>query len=171
MFSQQTNECGVRKWRWQIKATYFKRLSVKGNGKLEKLTKWKQQIYYFYFFNFIYSFIYFWLRWVFVAVHGLSRVAASEVYPSLRCASFSLRWLLLLRSKGSRHAGFSCCGTRAQQLWLMGSRVLAQQLWRTGLAAPWHVGSSQTRAQTRVPCTGRWILNHCATREVQMYYF
>ena len=34
-----------------------------------------------------------------------------------------------------------------------------------GLVAPWHVGSSQTRARTLVPCIGRWILNHCATRE------
>ena len=34
-----------------------------------------------------------------------------------------------------------------------------------GLVAPWHVGSSQTRAWTRVPCLGRRILNHCATRE------
>ena len=25
--------------------------------------------------------------------------------------------------------------------------------------------SSQTRARTRVPCIGRQILNHCATRE------
>ena len=34
-----------------------------------------------------------------------------------------------------------------------------------GLVAPRHVGSSQTRARTRVPCIGRQILNHCATRE------
>ena len=34
-----------------------------------------------------------------------------------------------------------------------------------GPVAPWHVGSSQTRARTRVPCIGRQILNHCATRE------
>ena len=27
------------------------------------------------------------------------------------------------------------------------------------------MGSFQTRAQTRVPCIGRWIPNHCATRE------
>ena len=38
-------------------------------------------------------------------------------------------------------------------------------MWRTGLVAPRHVGSSQTRARTRVPCIGRRILNHCATRE------
>ena len=41
----------------------------------------------------------------------------------------------------------------------------AQQFWLMGLVAPQHVGSSQTRAQTRVPCIGRQILNHCATRE------
>ena len=34
-----------------------------------------------------------------------------------------------------------------------------------GLVAPRHVGSSQTRARTRVPCVGWQILNHCATRE------
>ena len=38
-------------------------------------------------------------------------------------------------------------------------------MWLTGLVALRHVGSSQTRAQTRVPCIGRQILNHCATRE------
>ena len=38
-------------------------------------------------------------------------------------------------------------------------------MWLTGLVAPRHVGSSQTRARTRVPCIGRRILNHCATRE------
>ena len=32
-----------------------------------------------------------------------------------------------------------------------------QQLWLAGLVAPWHVGSSQTRARTHVPCIGRWI--------------
>ena len=68
---------------------------------------------------------------------------------------FSLRWLLLLRSTGSRCAGFSSCGTWAQQLWLAGFRVQAQQLWHTGLVAPHHVGSSRTRARTRVPCIGR----------------
>ena len=38
-------------------------------------------------------------------------------------------------------------------------------MWLTGLVALRHVGSSQTRARTRVPCIGRQILNHCATRE------
>ena len=40
----------------------------------------------------------------------------------------------------------SNCGSRAQ---------LLLGMWE----------SSQTRARTRVPCTGRQILNHCATRE------
>ena len=38
-------------------------------------------------------------------------------------------------------------------------------MWLTDPVAPWHVGSSQTRARTHVPCIGRQILNHCATRE------
>ena len=43
-------------------------------------------------------------------------------------------------------------------------------MWRTGPVAPRHVGSSRTRARTRVPCIGRQILNHCATREVLTLY-
>ena len=67
-----------------------------------------------FFFKLINLFIYFWLRWVFVAARGLSLVAASGGYSSLQCAGFLLQWLLLLRSMGSRHAGFSSCGTWAQ---------------------------------------------------------
>ena len=50
-------------------------------------------------------FIYFWLHWVFVAAHGLSLVAASGGYSLLWCIGFSLQWLLLLRSTGSRACG------------------------------------------------------------------
>ena len=60
-------------------------------------------------------FIYFWLHWVFVAVRRLSLVASSGGYSSLQCAGFSLQWLLLLRSTGSRHMGFSSCGSRARE--------------------------------------------------------
>ena len=59
-------------------------------------------------------FIYLWLRWVFVVARRLSLAVESGGYSSLRCVGFSLRWLLLLRSTGSRHVGFSSCGSRAQ---------------------------------------------------------
>ena len=61
-------------------------------------------------------------------------------------------------ARASHYRGLSCCGAQAPD-------TQAQQLWLTGPAAPRHVGSSQTRARTRVPCIGRQILNHCATRE------
>ena len=69
-----------------------------------------------FFFFFLENFlcIYFWLHWVFVAVRGLSLISVSGGYSSLWCVGFSLRWLLLLWSTGSRRAGFSSCGTRAQ---------------------------------------------------------
>ena len=63
--------------------------------------------------NFIYLFI-FWLRCVFVAACRLSLVAASGGYSSLWCVGFSMRWLLLLPGTGSRHGGFSSCGSQAQ---------------------------------------------------------
>ena len=55
----------------------------------------------------------FWLHWVFVAALQLSLVAASGSYSLFPCAGFSLRWLLLLWSTGSRLMGFSSCSTRA----------------------------------------------------------
>ena len=61
-------------------------------------------------------------------------------------------------ARASHYGGLSCCRAQAPD-------AQAQWLWRTGLVAPRHVGSSQTRARTRVPCIGRQILNHCATRE------
>ena len=42
-------------------------------------------------------------------------------------------------------------------------------MWLTGPVAPWHVGSSQTRARTRVSCISRQTLNHCATREALIF--
>ena len=61
-------------------------------------------------------------------------------------------------ARASHYRGLCCCGAQAPD-------AQAQYLWLTGLVAPRHVGSSQTRARTRVPCIGRQILNHCATRE------
>ena len=62
---------------------------------------------------FLFNLFYFWLCWVFVTVRGRSLAAASGGYSLLWCAGFSLWWLLLLRSTGSRRVGFSSCGTWA----------------------------------------------------------
>ena len=66
------------------------------------------------YFIFIFKkFIYFCLSWVFVAARRLSLVVVSRGYSSLWCTGFSLRWLLLLWTMGSRRAGFSSCDTQA----------------------------------------------------------
>ena len=65
-----------------------------------------------FFYKFIYLFIFGCVGSSLLHV-GFSLVGVSGGYSSLRCAGFSLRWLLLLRSTGSRHAGFSSCGTWA----------------------------------------------------------
>ena len=73
----------------------------------------------------------------------------------------------------SHCSGFSCCAAWAhglQQLQPPGSRA-TQKWWHTGLAALWHVGSSWTRDQTHVSCTGRQNLHHSATREAQLPLF
>ena len=63
-------------------------------------------------------------------------------------------------------SGLPCC--RAQALGHSGSGVVACGLssWQhTGVVASQHVGSSQTRGGTHVPCIGKQILNHWTTKE------
>ena len=66
-------------------------------------------------------------------------------------------------ARASHRRGLSRCGAQAPD-------AQAQQLWLTGPVAPRHVGSSQTRARTRVRCIGRQTLNHCATREALLMF-
>lgn len=72
---------------------------------------------------------------------------------------------------------FSGCGAQApgplgfRRCGLPGSGARAQYVWCTGLAAPWHEGSSQIRDQTCAPCIGKPILYYCATREAPLRGF
>ena len=77
-------------------------------------------------------------------MRGLSLVAASGGHSSSRCAGLSLSWPLVVEHRLQMRR-LSSCGS--------------------GLVAPRHVGSSQTRVRARVPFIGRQILNHCTTRE------
>ena len=83
-----------------------------------------------------------------------------EGFLQLRQAEATLH----LSVRASHHRSLSRCGAQAPD-------AQAQQLWLTGPVAPWHVGSSQNRARTRVPCIGRQTPNHCATREAQLLTF
>ena len=103
---------------------------------------------------FILFIFYFWLCCIFVAACGLSLVAVSGGYSSSRCVGFSLWWLLLLQSTGSRHAGFNSCGRWA-------SAVVARRLWSTGSVVVAH-GLSCSAAcgifpdQGSNPCLLHW---------------
>ena len=59
--------------------------------------------------------------------------------------------LLSLQSTGHMCKAFSGCSTRAQ-------------------LPHWLGGSSRTRFRACVPCIGRWIAIHSATREVLLYF-
>ena len=67
----------------------------------------------------------------------------------LQCTSFSLRWLLLFQSTGSKRG--------------------LHRLRHAGLVAPRHLGSSQTRYQTSVPSIVRWILSHWTIRKAPFF--
>ena len=96
-------------------------------------------------------------------------VAVSAGYSLLRCTGFSAR-LLMLQSMalGTWASAAIACGLGScvvQTLGLLGfsscgSWALEGWLWHTGLAAPRHGESSQTRYQTCVPCICRKILIH-----------
>ena len=66
-----------------------------------------------FYFKFIYLFIFGCVGSSLLSV-GFSLVPESRGYSSLQCSGFSLRWLLLLWSTGSRHVGFSSYSTWAQ---------------------------------------------------------
>ena len=68
-------------------------------------------------------------------------------------ASHCRAWALGVQASVVVARGLSSCGSWA----------LEPQL--AGLLSLQHVGSSRTKARTRVPFIGRQILNHCATRE------
>ena len=97
--------------------------------------------------------LFYWLLFMAFA-WAFSRSGEGGGYCLLPCVGFSLQWLLLLQSTGSRHVGFSSCS-----MW-------AQYLCHTGLVDPRHVASSQTRDRTHVSCIDRQILILWATREV-----
>ena len=70
-----------------------------------------------FFLNLFSFFIYFWLCWVFIAVHGLSLAAASRGSSLLQCTQHHC-------------SGFSCCG--AQALGAQASVVAARGLQSAG---------------------------------------
>ena len=94
-----------------------------------------------------YLLIYFWLHWVFSVACGLSLVATSCGYSLVAVSGLLIAMASLVVER-----------------WLESTR--AQKLGHTDLVTPWHVGSSQTRVRTCVPCIGRRILNHWTSREV-----
>lgn len=77
-----------------------------------------------------------------------------------------------------RCMGFSCGGFSLQSTGLKACRLhswgtQSQQLWCIGLAAPRHLGFSQTGIKP-AQCRSRIELScplHCATREVQLFFF
>ena len=104
---------------------------------------------------FFFKFLFIYLFICFVFIYGcVWSSSLREGPPQLWQAGATLHH----GARASHHRGLSRCGAQAPD-------AQAQQLWPTGPAAPRHVGSSQTRARTRVPCISRQILNPCATRE------
>ena len=85
--------------------------------------------------------IYFWLCWVFVAACGLSLVVANGSCSLVVCVL-----LTAVASLGAEHRPLV---------------VVA-----LGLVVSQYVESSWARDQTCVPCIGRRMLIHCATRKV-----
>ena len=96
------------------------------------------------------------------AALGLIAARLSAVSVSGGCSSCSTQ---ASHCGGPRGAEQRCPGCKLRYAV---SRARAQQLRGAGFLAPQHVGSSQTRDHTYVPCIGRQTLNGQTTREVQL---
>ena len=87
----------------------------------------------------------------YLLLHGLFSSRGDQgLLSSWWCAGLSFLWLLLSQSAGSRTCGLSSCGFQALE---PGPPCM-------GLLTMQHVGSSWTRDQTCVSCTGGRILIH-----------
>ena len=99
------------------------------------------------------SLTYFCPCWVFVRLCRFS-FYLQRVMATLDCCAQASHVSDFSR-RGARALGcasFANYGPWAQRLPFLGSREQAGQLWRTGLAALRHVGSSQVRDGTCVSC-------------------
>ena len=90
--------------------------------------------------TYLYQLITFWFYWVITAA-SLYLVVLSEGYSSLWCSGFSLGWLLLLQSMGSRYTGL-------------------QKQWHTDLAALGHVESSGPVVEPMFPALADGFLSN-----------
>ena len=108
-------------------------------------------------------FIYFWLRWVFVAARGFSLVVVRKGHFLLQCTGFSFCWLFLLQNTGFSMRGFSTCSLYDPEHGLNSCDI---QAW-----SPRGMWKPLIKDWTCVPCIARWILIHWAMREVQCFCF
>ena len=113
----------------------------------------------------------FWLCWVIIAGQAFLWLQGEGATLQLRCTGFSLQGLLSLWSAGSGALGLQRLRRVVSTVAAPGSRAQAQQLLRTGLVAPRHVGSSWIRDGTCASCFGSQIPYHRATREAPFLLF
>ena len=121
-----------------------------------------------FFCKFIYLFIiYFWLHWVFVAVCGFLQLQRTGVTLhcgvwASHCGGFSC---FRARALGAQTSVVVAHGLRSCGLWALERKLSSCGPQAQLLCGMWDLPGP--RARTRIPCMGRWILNHCAIREAQ----
>ena len=103
------------------------------------------------------------MRHMYIVIFNMLKMEVRQhykwIWQELFLKFFISFWLSSCSAQASYCSGFSCC------------RAQAQQLWCNGLSVPLHVGSSLTSDGTHVYSTGRWILNHWATRKSCKIHF
>ena len=91
------------------------------------------------------------------ASRGLSLVVVGGGYSLIAVRELLILVISLVERQG------------LQDIWASVAAALESRFSRCGawaLVDPQHVGWSQTKDRTRVPCSGRQIPIHCTTREV-----
>ena len=97
---------------------------------------------------------------------GFSLVAAGRGYPLVAMFGPLIAVASLIAEDGCEGTWASVVAARG--LSSCDFRALEHRLNSCGAHAAQHVGSSWTRERTHVSGNGRWILIHCATKEVHL---
>ena len=101
-------------------------------------------------------------------IFGCTVFTAAWALPWLWSAALSSRWRLVLWRQALGREGFSSCDTWAQQLQALELRLNSVA---HGLSRPLPCVIFLDQGLNSCPCIGRWILNHCTTREAPKEYF
>ena len=133
-------------------------------GSHRERTKWNLKWYYAMWIYYVLILSWVLLRWIFLNTNLILKS-----YLSFLCLFGCVgSWLLRAGFSSCEQRLLSSCGAWASRRRARAAGRAGQRLWHAVVGDVLVLVES---SQTRLPCIGRWILNHWTAREVQYYSF